>query len=171
MYSRYDHRQEHPIKLPENYGGTAFSETAQTPPRPVTRDLPPRQLEIGKPTPPSDRPTAEMPPPPRPIVLPPPKKEWEAPRQELPTQYSASVPKETLVDPTSLPHEKSVSDRPTSSLLQPFEGLFSHAGHTFPFAHGIGFDELLIIGLILLLSRTEQDSDAVLWLALLLFCG
>ena len=32
------------------------------------------------------------------------------------------------------------------------------------------FEELLLIGLILLLAKTEQGSDVILWLALLLFC-
>ena len=40
-----------------------------------------------------------------------------------------------------------------------------------PFLHGIGFDELLILGLILLLSHNDEQSDVILWLALLLFCG
>ena len=41
----------------------------------------------------------------------------------------------------------------------------------FPFAHGLGFEELLILGLIVLLLHSEQGVDTVLWLALLLFCG
>ena len=35
---------------------------------------------------------------------------------------------------------------------------------------GLGFDELLLLGLILLLAHTGQSSDVILWLALLLFC-
>ena len=35
---------------------------------------------------------------------------------------------------------------------------------------GVRFEELLLIGLIILLARTEQGSDVILWLALLLFC-
>ena len=35
---------------------------------------------------------------------------------------------------------------------------------------GLQFEELLLIGLIVLLARTEQESDVILWLALLLFC-
>ena len=38
------------------------------------------------------------------------------------------------------------------------------------FLGGMQFEELLLIGLIILLARSEQDSDIVLWLALLLFC-
>ena len=38
------------------------------------------------------------------------------------------------------------------------------------FSGGLQFEELLLIGLILLLARSEQESDVILWLALLLFC-
>ncbi len=44
-------------------------------------------------------------------------------------------------------------------------------GKGFPIAHGIGFEELLILGLILLLSQSDAGSETVLWLCLLLFCG
>ncbi|MBE6601658.1 MAG: hypothetical protein E7637_04030 [Ruminococcaceae bacterium] len=45
------------------------------------------------------------------------------------------------------------------------------AKNGFPFGHGLGFEELLLLGLILLLSQTEENSDIALWLVLLLFCG
>ena len=35
---------------------------------------------------------------------------------------------------------------------------------------GVHFEELLLIGLIILLAKTEQGNDVILWLALLLFC-
>ena len=38
------------------------------------------------------------------------------------------------------------------------------------FSGGLQFEELLLIGLIILLAHTEQESDVILWLALLLFC-
>ena len=44
-------------------------------------------------------------------------------------------------------------------------------GKSFPFSHGIGFDELLLLGLILLLAQSKKDHETLLWLALLLFCG
>ncbi len=43
-------------------------------------------------------------------------------------------------------------------------------GHLPSFLGSIGFEELLLLGLILLLSHTEGSSDVILWLALLLFC-
>ena len=60
--------------------------------------------------------------------------------------------------------EKSFSPLPVSNLFGGIE-------KKLPISHGLGFEELLLLGLILLLSQTEQSSDIVLWLALLLFCG
>ena len=39
------------------------------------------------------------------------------------------------------------------------------------FSGGIGFEELLIIGLILLIAQSDTDDDMILLLALLLFIG
>lgn len=68
-------------------------------------------------------------------------------------------------------HPSAHSSALPTALLQPLQGLFGNLGHAFPFSHGIGFDELLLIGLIILLSSNGQDHDLILWLALLLFCG
>lgn len=40
-----------------------------------------------------------------------------------------------------------------------------------PFLQEIGFEELLLLGLIVLLSQSEKGNDVVLWLILLLFSG
>lgn len=169
MYSRYDHRKNQPIRLPENYGGTAFKESTPGRPLPPKESPSPRQLEIGKPTPPPDRPVSDMPPPPRPVILPPKETVREEPQRALPTPIPISPKEENIQhkDSSAPPSE----ERPVSAFLQPFQGLFGHMGNAFPFGHGIGFDELLIIGLIILLSHTDEGSDVVLWLALLLFCG
>ena len=51
------------------------------------------------------------------------------------------------------------------------EGLRALFGGKLPaFPGGMTFDELLLLGLILLLAHSEQQSDIILWLALLLFC-
>lgn len=44
-------------------------------------------------------------------------------------------------------------------------------GTSFPFSEGMEFDELLILGIMLLLSRNDGDPDLLPLLALLLFCG
>ena len=112
MYSRPHKQSEHPIHVPENYSGCAFSPSVDD--------------RIQNP------PTAQN------IVteMPPPQKE-----------------KEPL--------------KPQSSIKTDVASLFSGP---LTLLGGVRFEELLLIGLIILLARTEQGSDVILWLALLLFC-
>ena len=49
--------------------------------------------------------------------------------------------------------------------------LLGREGRIRSLLHGIGFEELLLLGLIFLLAGSEESSDVVLWLVLLLFCG
>ena len=70
----------------------------------------------------------------------------EAPPMPLSTQETFSSTEETLP-------EKACNSAPI------------------PFLQGIGFEELLLLGLIVLLSHSEKGNDIVLWLALLLFSG
>lgn len=86
------------------------------------------------------------------------------------------VAKPTLPDPAPIPMP--ISQAPPQKESEPKEppalpasGLFGNLGKHLPLSQGLGFEELLLLGLILLLSQTEQSSDIVLWLALLLFCG
>ena len=53
-------------------------------------------------------------------------------------------------------------------------GLFSRTGFGFNLSNlfgSIGFEELLIIGLILLIAQNENNEDIIVLLALLLFIG
>ena len=86
---------------------------------------------------------AAKPSPPLPVKLPPPQKQSEPPPSPPPVQ---AVP----------PHA-----------AEPVEIL----GKLSPFSHGIGFEELLLMGLILLLAQSGKDHDMILWLTLLLFSG
>ena len=104
----------------------------------------PRRIDVAKPSPPP---------------LPPlPPKEEEPPK-----------PSEPPAPPTPAPPPPPPKDPP--ALLAPLKGLFGGLGSAFPFSHGVGFEELLILGVILLLARSEGENDLILWLALLLFCG
>lgn len=70
-----------------------------------------------------------------------------------------------------LPPREQTEKIPPSPPANPVQGLFGDLGKAFPLSHGIGFDELLLLGLILLLAQSGKDQDTLLWLALLLFCG
>jgi hypothetical protein len=71
------------------------------------------------------------------------------------------------------PFEEPPAVQQTGVLLpsSPLPGLFGGHSRIDSWLHGIGFEELLLLGLILLLAGSEESSDVVLWLVLLLFCG
>ncbi len=72
--------------------------------------------------------------------------------------------------PPAPPHVR--EDPPRSpAFFHPFEQAFGKMGSAFPFSHGLGFDELLILGLMMLLAQNERDPDLLILLGLLLFCG
>ena len=142
MYSRYHDRS---VRVPENYGGVAFSEAT------TAREVPPHRLEVAKPTPPPVSDAKEAPdlPHPRAIRVPSGEEEGEA-LSVLPSEASCET--EML---------SAASEKPSGGT----------AGGVLPFLHGMRFDDLLLLSLLLLLSQSGTESDVVLWLALLLFCG
>lgn len=171
MYSRYHNRSDTPIQVPENYGGCAFSETGGG----VGSTAPMHRIDVAKPTPltPDEERTAPEgeiasdgapPTPPSPDSL-----ACTLPqRREPPREETEAVQTVAHTHGQDAPDR---SDRPRRDLPAPLHTLFGKLGSAFPFSHGIGFDELLILGVILLLARNEDDSDLILWLVLLLFCG
>lgn len=154
MYSRYSDRPDKGIQVPEHYSGCAFSGYR-------TDASPSRHLGVAKPTPASptppeppvrDRPPAQASPP-----EPPPRD--SVPPQDSPDEHDAVK----LSEPPK-PHA-------AKDLPPPFGQLFSHLGKSLSFSSGLDFDQLLILGLILLFLKNDQDSDVILWLGLLLLCG
>lgn len=157
MYVRRPDRDPTPVKIPENYSGHAFRE-----PRPYSDMPPPTRLD----TPPSDR------------------------RIEEPQTYIARVeavetePDEETIEPTFYPVEEKESEPSESETKEvPKPSIFSSllpsgiaSSNHFPFGHGIGSEELLILAIMLLvyLSGEEQgktDTEFLLMLGLLLFAG
>ena len=149
MYSRYSNRSEKPIRLPEHYSGCAFSEYR-------SEEAPTRAFGVAKPSPPPPKP---------PTVI-----------QDTSTEEeSFPLPIDPLAEPsfaqgTSIPINANVPEKKEST-LPAMKHLLGGFGKGLSFSKGLDFDQLLILGLILLLSHTEQDSDIVWWLGLLLLCG
>lgn len=147
MYVRPPSSQSHTVKLPENYSGNAFSK------QPIYTQMPP---------PTRTQPMRQGPPP------------NEAPRTlDIPPDEQ-----EEYFTPTHNEIEENFDDKPTVaspsifSTLLPKTNLSSH----FPFGHGIGSEELLIIAVMLLVFLSgnesgEVDSEFILLLGLLLFAG
>ena len=78
---------------------------------------------------------------------------------------SAPPPREAESPPPPPSHHEKPQESPTPPSLPVLGGLGG------AFRRGIGFEELLLLGLILLLSQTDADSHLSLMLGLLLFCG
>lgn len=163
MYSRYGDHSKRPVRLPEHYGGSAFSPSQQLPTEPIT--VPKREQHrqfprenIGeKASPIADRllraEAAEE----TTIDIPPETFDVDTPER------TAEQVDETEEKPSTSPVEKRTGIPPIN-----FEGL----RHLLGGGEGdADKDRLLLLGLILLLSRTEGDSDVLLWLSLLLLCG
>lgn len=174
MYSRYHNRTDTPIQIPENYGGCAFSETGGS----AAGGAAAHRIDVAKPTPP----VQEEPPPNTDTRassdVPPPPPSSDSVTCLLPTrkesEHRAKSDAEEAVTHRHEPREeteKGIRPPRGRELPTPLHTLFGKMGSAFPFSHGIGFDELLILGVILLLARNEDDSDLILWLVLLLFCG
>ena len=70
--------------------------------------------------------------------------------------------------PPPTPHDDAPTEAPPPKPRLELPSLFGNSMSLL--GGGLNFEELLLIGLILLLARSEQDSDVILWLALLLFC-
>ncbi len=155
MYSRYGENPQKNIRLPEHYGGSAFSQKPNEPiaiPKKETPHLPIRD-GFGE----KASPTAER-------FL---RTERS---EEKPIERDAlSLPETPPIEsPTSAATEESAKPSPISPIH--FDALRRLLGGKMG-ELGEDSDRLLLLGLILLLSRTEGESDILLWLSLLLLCG
>jgi hypothetical protein len=184
MYTRDQGPRDGPdIRPPDNYSGTAFRSGIRHPPE--TINLPPGLLsdEGGK----YERDTVARQP--RSYIKkvspdsgPPSKPEGDrkhsfpgaAPPKE-PEQGRDAETGHKASHSEGEPHKEDLEAeacaRPHSK--NPLKGLFSSImppGFSRRGEGEFGFEELLIIGLILLLSQSDADNDILLLLALLLFC-
>ena len=104
-----------------------------------------------------------------------------APSDSAPRAFGVAKPTPLSAEPEPPKHpptaDADVAELPPPSPLPTDaparqEHSVSHAPSPLPLlANGLDFDQLLILGLILLLSHSGKDSDIVRWLGLLLFCG
>ncbi len=156
MYVRPTSHSRSGMKLPENYSGSAFSQQPiynEMPP--PTRTMPQRYQTSAFEPPISDIPKSE-------IIR------ENAPPSDI---YEEPIYNEEYEEQNKEQPSAPVATSIFSSLL-PKGGLGDH----FPFGHGIGSEELLILAVMLMvfLSGNESgeiDSEFILLLGLLLFAG
>ena len=155
MYSRYGDSAKRPVQLPEHYGGSAFSQQPTSSVSVPKREAPRTILREGveeKASPIADR------------LLRAESIEEEAVPAPLPdVEATPAVPE--------APEENGKANAEKAPLSMPFH--FGALRRLLASKEGGGEDQdrLLLLGLILLLSRTEGESDVLLWLSLLLLCG
>ncbi len=144
------------MKLPENYSGSAFSRQASYIDMP-----PPARMQTQRQEPTTSYPRIE-----RDIPIEDIKQDFVPP----PPQYYEKEEEKTEAPLT----EAETADTGSSifSSLLPKADLSSH----FPFGHGIGSEELLILAVMLMVFLSgndggEVDSEFILLLGLLLFAG
>ena len=193
MYSRYGNDTNRPIRLPDHYSGSAFSQRP-TDPVTVSKREPAKPLPRGgveeKVSPIADR------------LLHADTAGKESATESAFTTGATNTTESALTTGTirttgtadatgttnsafttnttdfSNDSEKE-GEQERKSSLPPTHKLFGSSPINFAglrrLLGGEGGDEdhdrLLLLGLILLLSRTEGDSDILLWLSLLLLCG
>ena len=169
MYSRYGGDSNRSVRLPEHYGGSAFS---QMPTEPITvakRESPKHFLRNGieeKASPTVDRmmraeATEEI----HDNVL---------PLQTFPDVVDAVAERNEEQEKKEEPQEKEEGKPPVPSAekkLPTFPINFEGLRRLFDGGGEGEQDRLLLLGLILLLSRSGEDADILLWLSLLLLCG
>lgn len=146
MYSRYSNQREKPIRVPEHYSGCAFSDI-----RPTDSSLKVHSIDKQEPTAPPPPPVCKIPIPAEPS---PPSEVMTAEKGQ--ETYAVANTNHTAKQAKALP-----------AIHNPFASL----GKGLSLADGLDFDQLLILGLILLLSHSGQDTEIIWWLGLLLLCG
>lgn len=144
------------VKLPENYRGNAFGASGEYTDMPPPTRIPTRVYDL----PPEDIPPEDTPPdPPKHISAP----------QNIDKEMTVAQAVKSEITAQDIKEVKSSSI--FSTLAPP-----SSTSSRFPFGHGIGTEELLIMGMMLLVfmhgdESGEIDNELILLLALLLFSG
>ena len=172
MYVRPPNSPNERIKIPENYRGNAFGlsgeYTDMPPPIKIPRlehDLPPEEYQMKN----------------APMISGVKADSYDGADTDedilsVPTDLQDSEPPMPTTQKTnafSLPHQSDESSQNTifSSLIPPK----NNSTH-FPFGHGIGAEELFLLGMMLLVfshkgGSADDDNELIILLALLLFSG
>lgn len=144
------------IRLPKNYSGNAFTSDGHKAPLSLVREDIPLSVEAEK--------KQHLSPSISPII----------PRAEEPISPKRIPEPETVsreIAPAVELHDRSRDTRPLGSLFSSVlpNGIFKN---NFPFGHGIGEEELLILGIMLSVYMSgEEHGDLLILLAILLFAG
>ena len=165
MYSRYlSSYGDKKYQVPEHYSGCAFPSPKKEDIRRDAEPTRPTPLPKAKASPQYPSPPSYAPAPPSPSPSVSPSREHSAPQQNLSPSIEASAKESTII-------EEQPKEKQAGAIGDSFGQLLSRIGIGLPFSHGIDPDSLLLLGLILLLAGDGGDTELLLLLTLLLFCG
>ena len=163
MYSRnIRNRDDRPLRIPENYGGSFLMKQREDPPRSDEY-----RADACKASRESKRFAGER----RDLR----EKMHENPYEETHCDLPRNDIQENEADDVEDRHE--CDSREENDCRPSMPSVFSKsllpinlASH-FPFGHGLGFEELFLLGLILVLFNNQADDQIIVLLIVLLFCG
>lgn len=162
MYVRPPDRGRQTVKIPENYSGSAFRDISSTYPPPIS---PQKRAEPSL--------TDEFPPSP----VPTPRDHFEIldngfDRSDANLEPPHGTEKGEVEEEVSPASVEGPVSLPTKKLSGFLSGSLPLSERSFPFGHGIGSEELLILAMMLLVFLSEEDDrELLLYLGLLLFAG
>lgn len=156
MYVRQTDPNRQRVKIPENYSGHAFRDTG-----PYGDMPPPVRLDLPHPE--------RKPPPDRDVDA---TENYASEPADIPPESRSEIKNEDVEVVATKKAEKDVRSSPFSALLPTS---FASAEH-FPFGHGIGSEEILILAMMLMVFLSDKngeppDHELLLLLGLLLFAG
>ena len=157
MYKRPPDRTSQTIKIPKNYSGSAFRFQDSSPDLISDTDNDKRFSSNDFPEP-NVKDATDAP--------------RDLPREETEQTYKDPYTEEKAV-PISVSKEVKPQKKDSTSLFSSLLPSNITSSCHFPFGHGIGSEELLILAMMLLvyLSEGETDNEFLLLLGLLLFAG
>lgn len=158
------------LKIPDNYGGNAFNQSGMYSDMPPPARPPHQRNDIQERSSASDYPREE-----RYTSIPDSSQNINT-DCDYPDQYNVNQTSEGTSENTYSSSQSTHSSEAQGSSI--FSSLLPRASSQqgFPFGHGIGGEELLILGMMLLVylsgnERGNVDNEFILLLGLLLFAG
>lgn len=176
MYVRPSNQPRQQIHIPENYSGNAFGNHSFSDMPPPARSTPrydaPSRTDLDVPREDKFEPETKH------NAHTQPDNEENYRKDELSEKSNyndQTAPAHSSAMPSRIP-DKDGKDKKGVSVLSSLLPNFSNNSSSFPFGHGLGSEELLILGVMLLLYMSgnetgEFDRELMLLLGLLLFAG
>ena len=160
MYARPPDRGRQTVKIPENYSGSAFRDQGAHFSPYSSQKLNDAAIRDEFPTQPTQQPSEIQ--------------EFSESRADIPVEIvdMAVTESDSKDSSEAVNHGATYATASDKRLPGIIGGLLPISERSFPFGHGIGSEELLILAMMLLVFLSEEnDRELLLYLGMLLFAG